>query len=567
MFRKKSPQSGLFEAGVMMPASKRRRLERSWAETFRRKALPLIDEGQFAPLYCTDNGRPNQPVQTVFGVLLLKEMFGLTDMEALEQLEFSLLWHHALAVSSDEAHLCQKTLHNFRARLLARDKGRSAFEATTARILRALGTKVVRQRMDSTQVTSNMASLSRLGLFCETIRHFLKQLRAARPDLYAGVSERLRDRYLKRDGGGTSYEDARSSACVRRLSVCARDLYRLREQCSGTAAASLDAYGLIDRLLSEQCEGVSEERAPSGEDDDAGEGGVPVALKAAGRISGASLQSPHDPDATYSARKGKGYAVQLVETCAGGDAVEADEAVEADPARPRPVNVITHVEVADACASDEHATIPALEALDARGQRPDELIADTAYGSGANALEAAGMDTLVIAPVKGPKAVAEKEPGAIDQTDFEIDARPGGQVRCPAGQTPVIRAPRERNPRRLVLTFAREVCAACDLLARCPVKPDRKTGSCVVTVDRLASHLARRRRDMETDAFRDRYRLRAGIEGTISELKRRHGLGALRVRGRPRVELAVHLKTLACNLKRMVWAFAPENEVMRLKIP
>jgi hypothetical protein len=103
-------------------------------------------------------------VQTVFGVLLLKEMFGLTDAEALEQLEFNLLWHHALALTPEEAHLPQKTLHNFRTRLLAYDGGRVAFEATTDRILEALGTRVSRQRLDSTHVISNIAVLSRLGL-------------------------------------------------------------------------------------------------------------------------------------------------------------------------------------------------------------------------------------------------------------------------------------------------------------------------------------------------------------------------------------------------------------------
>ena len=45
---------------------------------------------------------------------------------------------------------------------------------------------------------------------------------------------------------------------------------------------------------------------------------------------------------------------------------------------------------------------------------------------------------------------------------------------------------------------------------------------------------------------------RAGIEGTNSELKRAHGLGRLRVRGGLRVRLAVYLKALACNIKRMV---------------
>ena len=55
-------------------------------------------------------------MQTVLGVHLLKEMFNLTDDEALEQLEFNLLWHHALRLDMEETHLPQKTLHNFRVR-------------------------------------------------------------------------------------------------------------------------------------------------------------------------------------------------------------------------------------------------------------------------------------------------------------------------------------------------------------------------------------------------------------------------------------------------------------------
>ena len=99
MFRKQDAQRSLFETINLVPAAKRDRLEASWAEPFRARALPLIDEDLFAPLYCEDNGRPNRPVQTVFGVVLLKEMFDLTDAAALEQLEFNLLWHHALALT------------------------------------------------------------------------------------------------------------------------------------------------------------------------------------------------------------------------------------------------------------------------------------------------------------------------------------------------------------------------------------------------------------------------------------------------------------------------------------
>ena len=71
MFRKKDPQSSLFETSNLVPEAKARRLQASWAETFRAGALPLIEEELFAPLYCDDNGRPNRPVQTVFCVHLL----------------------------------------------------------------------------------------------------------------------------------------------------------------------------------------------------------------------------------------------------------------------------------------------------------------------------------------------------------------------------------------------------------------------------------------------------------------------------------------------------------------
>ena len=47
------------------------------------------------------------------------------------------------------------------------------------------------------------------------------------------------------------------------------------------------------------------------------------------QVSADSLQSPHDPDVTYSGHKGKGYEVQVAETCHEENATQ----------------LITHVEV------------------------------------------------------------------------------------------------------------------------------------------------------------------------------------------------------------------------------
>jgi hypothetical protein len=533
---------------------KAQRLQASWADTFRHRALPLIDEEIFAPLYCEDNGRPNQPVEMVFGVLLLKDMFSLTDAEALEQLEFNLLWHHALHLTPEEAHLCQKTLHNFRAGLMAHDLVQIAFSETTDRMLKALGSKVSRQRLDSTHVLSNIALLTRLGLFCETIRMFLSRLQATHPRLYGRVPKGLRGRYVKQDGTVTGYQDARSTEGRRRLSVCARDVYRLCERFRGTVAERLAAYALLQRVLQDQCDVVKKKQRPARDDDDAGEGRVPVVLKPAKEVSSASLQSPHDPDATYSGHKGKGYEVQVAETCHEDNDVQ----------------MITHVEVTDACVSDAQATVPTLEALAARGLQPEELVADTTYGSGENAVEAERLGTELISPVSGLSAVApqagsaatvEEEASAdrvLTPADFHIDPQPEKPAVCPAGHFSTAQASTDAHPHRVEVTFDRSTCEGCVLFHQCPARPNRAQDGYVLTVDLKAANLERRRRAEASGEFKQRYAIRAGIEATNSELKRRHGLGSLRVRGRSRVELAVHLKALACNFKRMVRALMAE---------
>ena len=152
MYRQRDPQGSLWQSEFLMTPKKAKLLQRSWAEVFRNKALPLIDEDRFAHMYHPDNGRPNRAVQTVLGVHILKEMFNLTDQEALEELEFNLLWHHALRLDMDESHRPQKTAHNFRVRPMQHDGGQMAFQETTDRIIEALG--LLTESSGSTRPTS-----------------------------------------------------------------------------------------------------------------------------------------------------------------------------------------------------------------------------------------------------------------------------------------------------------------------------------------------------------------------------------------------------------------------------
>ena len=146
--------------------------------------------------------------------------------------------------------------------------------------------------------------LTRLGLFCETIRVFLLAVSREHPGLGEGIGDGLAQRYLKETGEASRYEDARSGEGRRRLSVCARDVYRLVDRFRGTAVAQMDEYGLLERLLREQCHvGRHGDGRPGADDDDAAEGKAPIALR---EVRSDSLQSPHDPAGDLQRTQGEG---------------------------------------------------------------------------------------------------------------------------------------------------------------------------------------------------------------------------------------------------------------------
>ena len=295
--------------------------------------------------------------------------------------------------------------------------------------------------------------------------------------------------------------------------------------------------------------GKHQDGRPRDDDDDAGECKVPVALKDPKQVSADSLQSPHDPDVTYSGHKGKGYEVQVAETCHEENATQ----------------LITHVEVTPSSGSDTDVSVPVVDGLAERKVRPDELFADTAYGSGRNAFEASRRGTELVSPVAGsaPGNSHEGEgdgPPPLTAADFQIDVTGEQATVCPAGHPSIEEYELKDAPERVEVHFAGTTCEPCPLRSRCPVKLDRRAGAYVLKADLVKVNIERRRRAEATEEWCKRYDIRAGIEGTNSELKRAHGLGRLRVRGGRRVRLAVYLKALACNFKRMVHARLVEME-------
>jgi hypothetical protein len=265
-----------------------------------------------------------------------------------------------------------------------------------------------------------------------------------------------------------------------------------------------------------------------------------VTVKPPGEVASDSLQNPSDPDATYCGHKGQGYQAQVMETYipAGADG-------EKEPG----LSLITHVVVEPAHVSDAHALIPAIEDAKERGLGPAQVLADSLYGSEKNVTAAAAMGTEVVAPVPG----GEKKSKSAYLSEFTLTEE-GGIANCTMGNAPIEDAARG-NHREVV--FAVEHCFGCPRRKECPVKSVRNGYG--FSYDRKQVKMARRRARERTSQFRDRYRFRAGVEGTFSALDRLTGVKRLRVRGMPAVRFAVVLKVLGLNLLRAAAVRRPEN--------
>jgi hypothetical protein len=332
-----------------------------------------------------------------------------------------------------------------------------------------------------------------------------------------------------------------------------------------------DTRGTVEtEAPDEGCEGV--QACNTEQDVGPADAGPEATLKDPRSISSDSLQSPHDPDATYG-RKGKGYEVQVSETC--------DE--------DNPYQVITAVAVNGAHESDQHAVIAIVEQLDASEMKPDELLADTGYGSGKNIVECAERGVDLQAPVQDPDAPKpddpwEKPAESMRSTDSETEMPSGGEddaAEHPGAETgvaledfsfsktfdPVQSCPQGYSPLEQHLdktgsngwaTFSSDGCAQCPLSERCPTRA-KSSGDRTLRWNRAKAATAQRQVEQRTKGFKERYKMRSGIEATNSEFKGRHGADDIRVRGRNRVTLATQLKALAVNVKR-----AAQHHVARL---
>ena len=587
MYTTKPAQKSLLDVESWLPDGKRRRLDESWAGVFQRHVTPLLVEMEpkFAAWFHPTMGAPNKPISMMIGVNLLQNMFGLSDGETVETLDFNMQWHYALDVPSDRTQVSVRTLFNFRRRLMEEDGARELTADLIDSFVEAWNVKTSHVRLDSTQVMSNMTVLTRYGLFVQTIATFLRKLAKVDSTALDALPKRLADEYLNRNG---YFGHVNAAESRRRLPERARDAVFLVDRFAGCSpVCDEEAYRNLARLVEEQCQvgpaqpdqpaieipdgDPSTVESPGGDPPDTeGSGDVrpgdepscddpfkddssgqeadqeptarpartdedqecepDVRLKEPGDVGLKSLQNPSDPDATFSAKKGPGYQVQIAETCH-----EDNE-----------LDLIVHVETEGAHASDMAAVQRVHEDLETRGHDVEKTYVDAGYVSAENILRSEDRGIDLVGPARSGRPPGPKR-AALGEFEFTADRQ--DIVACPEGHAPIGSQPLNDETGARVY-FDPAVCAACPRTSNCPV--ESKSSRRVLIVRPAEVVLAQRRVRQETDVFKQDYKIRSGIEATNSQLKNHRAMGRQSVRGSPAVSLRVRFQILAENCHRVV---------------
>jgi hypothetical protein len=529
MFHVKDRKTGqLFDQWRYLGPKRRKLLNESWAGLFREEILPELPVERMLPLFSSDMGRPTKELYTMLGAIIFQQIFDLTDEETVSQMAFNLQWHYALdnpEESDAVKYISPKTLWSMRHTLTDNDLDTVLFAKITDTLAKVFKVDTSRQRIDSVHIKSNMRRLGRIGILVRCLHKFLVNLKRQNQELFETLPQEIVERYLS-EKGVACFSMVKPSDTERTLASVSKDLYQVVQQfMDDPQVKAMHSYSLLLRVLHEQCR-LKET---------AGGELIEIEVRAPQEIPSDSLQNPSDPDAGYSGHKGQGYQVQLMET------YSTEEPKEDSPPQ---LELITHVEVEPAHQSDAHALVPALESAAERGLGPKEVLADSLYGSDENCEAAKERGVEVVSPVMG--ASTEK---VLLLAKFEF-AESGKVLSCPQGHTP--EKVKSRGDRYRA-SFDLEGCQNCPRRRECPVVPGKKRF--YLRYDRKAVRLAHRRAREGTMEFRDRYRFRAGIEGTISAFDARTGVKQLRVRGMEAVRFCATLKATGVNILRAagVW--------------
>ena len=512
-------QQRMFTAIDQLPATAKKRLKESWAQSFYEDYFCRIDETIFSVLYSDKVSRPNTPVNILVGFETLKSGFGWSDEELYDHFLFDLQIRYALGLQDfDEGYFDLRTIYNFRTSLVEYEdsKGVNLIDEATKKItdeqIKKFKLKTGIQRMDSTQIQSNIRHMSRIQLLVEIIQRLHRILKKADKKRYGSYFES----YIQCNSLHYCYKIKRDEA-GRRLEKIGKDIAFMVE--------TFETY--TGQTEYEQAKRVFHEHFSYQEDQ--------LIIKTGKEMGGNTLQSPDDPEATYRSKRGenaRGYVANITETC--------------DPENE--VQLITAVSVESNTTDDQKLLKTDIEELKERTEI-EEIVTDAGYTGpvAASVLETEKVKQRATG-IKGRK----KQDGSIGLEDFQIKRSQEGMIEsleCPQGKQGQVK--QARKPGRYSAVFDRDSCQTCPFATQCPAKPLKKKPLWIVRFTDNMIRVAIQRQKLIDD--KGSVNIRASIENTVRCVIHPFGghLCKMPVRGKKRIKTMTILSAMMVNIRRI----------------
>lgn len=557
----------------------------------------LFPDSFISDLFGSSTGRPSLSADLVGSVLVLKELYDLSDRQTAEALQYDIRWKVACGRSLTEMSFDPSVLVYWRRRIAASDNPHRVFDAV-AQLIAGTGVLAGRRKrcVDSTVFDDAVATQDTVTQLVAAIRKVARVV----PGAAEVIGRVCRLDYTKAGKPAIDWDDPQAKQNL--VSDLVNDASSVLAELTGENAPeredkAADALGLLALVAGQDVEPA--------EDSDGTDGRWRIARK----VAHDRVISTVDPGTRHS-RKSKsnrkdGYRghvaaepeTGLITDCeltqasgdAGSDPVVGEQMISRDRYHQTRAEAESEGEAEASQApigheqttADVHATgepltaerdadaerdeaghvapsrqaragdepeATAVGAEPARDRRDDhrdadgqgqglEVYGDSAYGTGQARAKyrEAGHDTVI-----KPKPLHPAVPGGFTLDDFIIDEA-DGTVTCPAGHT------RAMSPKRTV-TFG-NVCAGCPLRSQCTTAADGRS----MTIHPHEDLLRAARAQARTPQFKQAYPTRSTIERIIAWTATRNGRRIkLRYIGVDKNDAWFRTRCAAINLRTLI---------------
>ena len=507
--------------------------------TFREALGTIFQDEDFAPLYA-HTGQPGFTPWRLALVTIMPFRENLADRQAAEAVRARIDWKYLLSLELTDPGFDFSVLSEFRDRLLAGSAEAVLLDKLLERC-RALGLLKARgqQRTDSTHVLAAIRVLNRLELVAETLRATLNALATVAPDWLQGLAplawyerygRRIEDTRLPR-------EQAQRDAYAQTVG---EDGFHLLDALDAPEAPqglrALPIIATLRQTWQRHYERSTGEVPPHGPPPVAG-----VRFKPNREVPPAAegIESPYDGEARYRHKRDTswtGYMVHVSETC--------------EPTVP---HLLTHVHTTPASVHEAQCTEPIQQALIEKDLAPGEHLVDAAYVSSELLVHSRDDQGIILrGPTRPSQGWQRQVQGAytIEQFDIDFDKQ---QVRCPQGNMSAAwwEHGGGQGSRPIIVEFDKQACGACPVRPCCTRAKHRGRRLRLPPQDQYEA-VAAAQTWSASEEGQQRYKRRAGVEGTLSQGVRAFGLRRTRYWGLAKTHVQHVAIAAAINIDRLV---------------